>query len=147
MDYESISEFLDVDHVPINDEDQEYVVLDQPLRGYKRHPEIGKAISESRKGIVFTDEHCRNISIAKKAAGRVTSPEQAEQLRQSQLGRKHDYRSGRTKTWTIEDDTGFAFTVDNLFEWCKCEGIIHSSIRHTQRSNGYHKGFRILGKS
>lgn len=55
--------------------------------GSKRQPETGQKISNSKRGAIFTAEHCANISKAKKGIVKI-SDETKIKMRDAKLGRR-----------------------------------------------------------
>ena len=124
------------------EEDNNYVPSSEPLSGYTRHPEICKAISEGRQGIVFSAEHRENLS--KAHANRKRQPHSEQTKERISAANKGKQRSVEQKK-TISEATREAMRIRNektyLFTSPEGEEIIETTtIAEFARKHDLNKG-------
>jgi hypothetical protein len=86
----------------------------------KKHKDFGSRVSEGRKGIVFTDEHKLNLSLAHKG--------------------KTPGNKGKSKfTLKITNPLGETVTTNNLAEYCNKNGIPNEEVYLIRVARGIRK--------
>ena len=89
---------------------------------YPHTEETKKKISESRKGIVFTEEHKAKLSAAAKKRGDNCSPEVRKRISEA-----------RGKTYTLKNPEGIMVTFTNLNRFAREQGLSNTSLSRVVR--------------
>jgi len=122
--------------------------------------ETRKKISESRIGMVFSEEHRKNISksktgmkqsdehkqkISKTLTGRVFSEEHKQKIRDKNITDSFREKMSDIKsfTWTIVYPDGHMVTIKNLKRFCEMNNLDNNSMaRVANGRQNNHKGFK-----
>ena len=106
--------------------------LAKAQRGKKKPEGHGEKVSAFRKTFRYSEESKLKMSLAKR--GRKLTPEQAEKLKNSRLGKKQtDYQKQRVaetkqKTYILTSPKGETFEVTNLSKYCREHNLDQGNI-------------------
>jgi len=103
--------------------------------------ETKKKMSEIRMGMQFTDEHKKNLSIARKK--RIITEETKEKLRQSMIG-KNVGKYVKVHSFVDEEENIYKST-EGLVKFARLRGIGINTIKSLIKDKGkIHKGLRCI---
>jgi hypothetical protein len=152
-------DLFEIERGPIRffEEEVEFV---SSLKGEKRHPEIGKAISEGRKGIVFSEEHKRNLSLSHRGKTHPISEETKRKIGNANRGKRRspsekEFISQKTRevmkslnqqTYLFTSPTGESFSeTTTLSEFARKHNLNKSLLSLVLNGKRKHtKGWKVV---
>ena len=130
------------------------------LKGAKRHPVICQAISEGRMGIVFTEEHKKNLSLSHRGPRKPLTEETKKRISESNTGKRRtqeqkEYITEKTREtmkelnqktyWFISPEGKVFCETTTISEFCRKHNLNKGTMNRVLWGHRkHHKGWKVF---